>query len=319
MLCNAVQRSSLNNTSDLSFAAMTSTPLSLGQRASELTIGDAFGSDLTRVSCVNISHRRDAWVATIMCAQYLESVIDSIVVRDDEFAPVGIIGGFDILSYLRKNPSKNALYETSVSEIMFRDLFRIENKDSTLGGVIETWRRLGRAFAIVPNEYGDFSSLSARRMLEVGTRYNFDFTVDSISKKKAITFERDSNLGNILEVMFQNRTRKLLLEGTSTYLSDRLILASIAKLLNSQKDIDNFFEIPVDQLDLETVESVQPETSFSELCYIMNSMEHPYVKCGDAIITSWDVCTALLTASFTEHTPWVEEESPTEPEDSYIT
>jgi hypothetical protein len=35
--------------------------------------------------CVNIDEGGEIWVATLMCAQYLESAVDSIIVRDRGF------------------------------------------------------------------------------------------------------------------------------------------------------------------------------------------------------------------------------------------
>ena len=46
-----------------------------------------------------------------------------------------------------------------------------------------------------------------------------------------ITFEPDDSLKTIVDLMFEHKTRKLLLEYSDQYISDRLILKEISKLL----------------------------------------------------------------------------------------
>lgn len=63
---------------------------------SELTLEELFPKTLTDTSCVYINKGREVWVATEMCAHYIESVIDSIVVQDNEKL-IGIVGGYSPL------------------------------------------------------------------------------------------------------------------------------------------------------------------------------------------------------------------------------
>ena len=77
---------------------------------SELTLDKMLSSSLTDTPCVYLNQEREVWVATEMCVQYLESSIDSIVIRNDELTPVGIVGGYDILSHIRNNPTRDFQY-----------------------------------------------------------------------------------------------------------------------------------------------------------------------------------------------------------------
>ncbi|NIQ15176.1 MAG: hypothetical protein GTO02_12530, partial [Candidatus Dadabacteria bacterium] len=61
---------------------------------SESTLEQLFPQTLTDTSCVYIEKEREIWVATEMCAQYIESNVDSIVVRENGKA-LGIVGGYD--------------------------------------------------------------------------------------------------------------------------------------------------------------------------------------------------------------------------------
>src|SRR5574337_636648 len=89
-------------------------------------------------SGINLNKGREVWVDTLMCTQYVESFVDSIIIRDDDFKPIGIVGGYDILDHLRKNPTRDFQYQTKVGEIMFKDLPQIE-KTTKLGDLTKIW------------------------------------------------------------------------------------------------------------------------------------------------------------------------------------
>lgn len=69
----------------------------------ESTLEQLFPDTLTSTNCVFVDKEREVWVSTEMCAQYLESTIDALVVQDDGKS-IGIVGGYDILDHLRKKP-----------------------------------------------------------------------------------------------------------------------------------------------------------------------------------------------------------------------
>jgi hypothetical protein len=87
---------------------------------SELTLEELFPETLSETVCVNIDEGRDIWVATLMCAEFLESSVDSIIVRDHGFKPIGIVGGYELLDHLRKNPTRDFQYRMKVSDNMFK-------------------------------------------------------------------------------------------------------------------------------------------------------------------------------------------------------
>lgn len=264
----------------------------------ELTLEESFGDSLTNVPCTSIHYRRDVWVATLMCAQYLESTVDSIVVRDDDFRPIGIVGGYDVLNHLRKNPTRDSQYKAKVEEIMFRDLPKTE-KETKLKDLIDFWKVSGRAFAIIDNEYGDYSLVSARRMLEVCIRCKTDISISSMPKKKIVTFKGDESLEQVLNAMYENKTRKLLLQNSNQYISDRLILQGISRMLNLETDVDDFLHIPINKFDTEEVTIIKDDLECDSLCSVMIRMEHPYIMYGDTVITPWDICLTLLSEKLT--------------------
>ena len=228
-----------------------------------------------------------------MCVQYLESSVDSIVIRDDDHNPLGLVGGYDLLKHIQKNPTRDFQYETKVKDIMYENLLIVE-KDMTFQELMEKWCISRRAFAITPNSFQGYSPISARKILEVGIRSKTNISISSMPKKKMITFQPDDSLQKIVDLMFEHNTRKLLLEYSNQFISDRLVLKEISKLLKFYPDIDNFLDIPVNQVELEDVSVVLDDLNLNEVCAKMYEMDHPYVIYKDISVTPWDVCNVLM-------------------------
>ena len=260
---------------------------------SELTLEELLPNTLTNTVCVNINQEREVWVATLMCSEYLESMVDSIIIRDEKFRPIGIVGGYDILNHLRKNPKRDSQYQTKVKEMMLKNPLQVE-KTTKFKDLMKSWMESRRAFAIIANEFGDCSAVSARKMISVGTKCKADISISSMPKKKIVTFKQDDSLGKILDLMFENKTRKLLLENSNQFISDRLILGEISKILKFQTDVEYFLDIPINQFKFEDVTTIGEDIKFNRLCSIMENMDHPYVTYKDTVISPWDVCLVLM-------------------------
>ncbi len=261
---------------------------------SELTLQELFPKTLTDTSCVYIDKESEVWVATEMCAQYIESNVDSIVVCDPNNKPIGIVGGYDLCDYLRKNPTRDSQYNHKVEDIMFTELPQIE-KTTTLEDLIERWRNSRRAFAILPNEAGGYSPISARKMLEIGSKCKTDITVSSMPKKEIVTFQKDDSLGKVLDLMFENKTRKLILKDSNQFISDRLILTGISNKLKFEKEVDNFSDLPITEFHFGQVRKIKEDLKFNQLCSLMDKMDHPFVIYNDIPVTPWDVCLTLMS------------------------
>ena len=261
---------------------------------SELTLEQLFSDSLTETPCVYLNSEREVSVATEICVQYLESSVDSIVIRDDEQPPMGMIGGYDLLNHIRKNPSRDFQYDTKVKDIMCENLLIVE-KNITFQDLMEKWTASRRAFAITPNAFHGYSSISARKMLEIGIKSKTDISISSMPKKKMVTFQPDDSLRRIVDLMFEHDTRKLLLEYSNQFISDRLVLKEISKLLKFHPDVDNFLDIPVNQMELEDVVIVLDDLNLSEICAKMYEMDHPYMIYKDISVTPWDICNALMS------------------------
>ncbi len=266
---------------------------------SELTLDQMLSDSLTDTPCVYLNQDREVWVATEMCVQYLESSIDSIVIRNDDFTPVGIVGGYDLLNHIRKNPTRDFQYEHKVKEIMFEELPVVE-KETRFKDLMERWQNSRRAFAITPNSFQGYSPISARKILDVGIKSQSNISISSMPKKNIVTFGLDYSLQQIIDLMFEHNTRKLLLEYSNQFISDRIILEEISKMLKFHSDVDNFLDIPVSQIELQEVTVLKEDLNLNQICLMLYKMDHPYLIYKDIAVSPWDVCLTLLSGDVTQ-------------------
>jgi len=274
-------------------------PSFLKKPISERSLGELFVDSGSFPLCVNIDKGKELWVATGMLIEYLESFTDSVVVRDN-FKPIGIVGGYDIMINLIKNPTHDFFFKTKVEDIMMKELPIVSMK-TELGVVIMDWKASRRAFSVVPNLFEDFSCISAKFLIKVGMFCNTDFFISQIPKKKLITFKSSDTIGNIINSMFENNTRRLVLEGTDQFVSDRIILGHIVEKLNFLKGEDSLMEMPVNLLELEKATTINEDVSIGQLCRVMSEAERPYVIYNDKVFTPWDVCETLMRPEIREY------------------
>ena len=142
-----------------------------------------------------------------------------------------------MIYYIIYNKILCIFFQTKIDEIFFKPLPQV-NEKIKLVDLIEGWKKTRRAFSVIANQYSDYFSISARKLLEIGKRYKSGVSVSSIPKKKIISFKGDESLGTILDRMFKNYTRKIVLENSNQFVSDRLILGEISNILKFQ-EIDN--------------------------------------------------------------------------------
>lgn len=271
------------------------------------TLDELLGNSLTSSVCVNSHRNTKIWVLTGMLAHYLESFTDSVVVRDSiekekKFGdhPIGIVGGKEIIENVLLNPHSNFFERTHAEDVMYQQ-WPVVTKQSKLFELLDNWRSTKRAFAIIPNELNDYSPISTRRVLEIGMKVKTDLTISELPKKRPITFKKDDKIGDIMNLMLKNKTRKLILEGSASFISDRIIVEKIAEDLKFLRDVENFLLLPIKNFKLENVKEVQENLSLPEASKLLFEMEHPYLICKDHVLSPFDVCMALASEELTEY------------------
>ena len=266
---------------------------------SDLSLESLFGDSLTASLCVNVEKGTETWVATGMLVQQLESFTDSVVVRENN-KPIGIVGGKDIIVPLVDNPTSSLFYDTKVEDVM-ETRFLTVTKKSKLKEVINYWKETRRAFAAVPNEFSDYSALSAKKMLEIGTKVKTEISISQLPKKKIGTFDEKKTIGDVLNSMLEINARRLFLVDSNKFINDRIILQKITDELKCLKETENFMDLPISEFNLEEARNITDDLTIQEISKIMYKMEHPSVLYQDQIITPWDICLILLSENITEY------------------
>ncbi|MFZ0184111.1 MAG: CBS domain-containing protein [Nitrosotalea sp.] len=228
--------------------------------------------------------------AVSLLPHYLETLTDSLVVTSHE-KPVGFIGGLEVLDNILKNPTSRMLEETTVGQVMNKNLVII-SPQTKLFELVEKWTETRRAFAIIPNQYHGFSVISARKLLEVGRLCKIKIS-NIPRRRKTVTFHKDQTVREIMNMMFENKTRKLVLEGTSEFISGRIIIEKIARDLNYLRNVDNFLEMKGTIFQLDKAMVVSAEIEMDVACKMMLDMQAPYLIAGNQVVSPWDIVMAL--------------------------
>ncbi|MDE1830339.1 MAG: CBS domain-containing protein [Thaumarchaeota archaeon] len=260
---------------------------------SQYALKDLLQSSLLSSPAVSVTTEDLVTEATNLLPHHLETFTDSLVVVEDE-KPVGLIGGLEILEGVLKNPDASFFAKTRIKEIMSKKLIILDN-DTTLGSLLDLWKQTGRAFALIPNEYHGYSAVSARKLLEVAMSCKTKLKVGDVSKRKIITFRKDQKVKEIIESMFANKTRKLVLEGTSEFISDRIIIQKISRDLNCLQCADNFLEMKGAAFVLDKAKKVSDQMALEEGCKLLYEMQSPYLLLSDGVVTPWDVIMSLTS------------------------
>ena len=253
-------------------------------------LSELLQNSLTSTPCVNVRKNAKVTVIAGMLVQYLESFTDSVVVRDST-KPIGVIGGREIIQGVYKNPSSDFFEMNFVEDIMDNRL-NVVTPDTSLKELITLWKDVGRAFAVINVGNEDYSVVSAKKLLEIGINSDSEFHISEIPKKKIVTFDKDATFGDVMKLMLENKTRKILFEGTNQFINDRIIIETIEKF-DFLLGVDNFLNIPVSVTTLEEAKVISEDLSLSNISKIMYDMSQPLVIQEDRVISPWDICMAL--------------------------
>ncbi len=263
------------------------------------TLRELLSETLTYSLCIHIEKGKEVWMVAGMLAQYLESATDSVLVIDSG-KPMGVIGGKEIMENLLKNPTSSLFYGTKVEDIMEPNPLIITD-DTKYKDLMEQWKKRGRAYAVIANEWGFYSAISAKKILEIGMRCKTNLSISDLPKKSLVTFKKDDTMGSIVNSMFENKTRKILLENSNKYINDRIIIETITEKMNHLKEMDYFLNMPANIIELEEARVIWDDLKINEISAMMYDMEHPYVIYKNWTVTPWDICNVLLSESITEY------------------
>ena len=256
----------------------------------ESPLSELLGNSLTSTPCVNVRKTAKVRVVGGMLVQYLETFTDSVLVRDDT-KPIGVVGGREIIQGIYKNPSSD-FFEMKFVEDIADNRLNLATPDTTLKELLSLWKEVSRAFAIINVGNDDYSVISAKKLLEIGMNSDSDFHISEIPKKKIVRFDPDATFGDVMKLMLENRSRKIMAKGSNQFINDRIIIETMEKL-DFLLGKDNFLEIPVDIVTLANAVEVYEDLNLSEISKIMYEMSQPLIVHEDSVISPWDICMAL--------------------------
>jgi len=274
-------------------------PAMIWMKISEFALRDLLPLSLMNTPCVSVQKDNNVQEAIGLLIPYLESMTDSLIVTNGDNKPLGIVGGREIIERVLSNPTAN-LFESKVESVMSSKITRVTGT-TKLKDVIEEWKGTGRAFSIIPNLIGGYSAISARKLLEVGKSSMTEMTISEMPKKKSLTFKIGATVSDVINMMLKHQTRKLLLENSNQFISDRIIIEKIATDFNYLKNTNNFLDLPVIDFGLEYAKIITKDLNINELSSIMFGMMHPYAVFRDQTISPWDICLALLSEKMQEY------------------
>ena len=231
--------------------------------------------------------------AATLLPHHLETLTDSLVVTSND-KPVGIIGGIEVLEGILKNQTSGFLDKTKIGDVMSKKLVII-NSNSKFSELVDTWVHTRRAFAIIPNQYHGYSVISARKILEVGTSFKINTPISTIPTKRMITFQKKDTIKDIVQRMFDNKTRKLVLHGTSFFINDRIIIEKLTREFNCLRSGEDFLGMNSDIFNLDTANNVTDNLTISEACKIMQDMKSPYLMIDGKVLSPWDIIMILAS------------------------
>ncbi|MDE1770446.1 MAG: hypothetical protein KGI28_07850 [Thaumarchaeota archaeon] len=265
-------------------------PDTLRKDLNHCTIEEILPHLIVNSSMATIESKEKMWVATSMLVRFLSSYTNNLVVMESD-NPVGMIGSKEVLHGLYGNPSNDFFSEHTVNETMNRGL-DVTSPKSRVYDLLRKMNYHGRDFALVQTTDGDFSTISARRLLEVGILCDTRLKVSDIPSKKIVTFQKEDTLGFLIKEMLQNNIDVVVLEHTPLFVTPQIIFEKIVEL-NYLDGIDGFLDSKINSLNLKSGKIISDNITVPEMCKIMLGMKNAFVMTQDNVLTPWDLITTL--------------------------
>lgn len=265
-------------------------PTTLGKDLNHCTIEEILPHLIVNSSMATIESKEKMWVATSMLVRFLSSHTNNLVVIESD-NPVGMIGSREVLQGIYENPTHDFFSEHMVHEVMNRGL-DITSPKARVYDLLKKMNYLGRDFALVQTTDGEFSTISARRLLEVGILCDTRIKVSDMPSKKIVTFQKEDTLGFLIKEMLRNNTDVVVLEHTPLFVTPQIIFEKISEL-NYLDGIDDFLDSRISSLNLKSGRIISDNITVPEMCKIMLSMKNAFVMTQDNVLTPWDLITTL--------------------------
>lgn len=265
-------------------------PSTLGKDLNHCTIEEILPHLLVYSSMATIESKEKIWVATSMLVRFLATHTNNLVVMESD-SPVGMLGSKEVLQGVYSNPTHEFFIERSVHDVMSNNIEKASPK-MRVYDLLKRMNDIGRDFALVQTTDGEFSTISARRLLEVGILCDTRIKVSDMPSKKVVTFQKEDSIGFIIEEMLRNNTDVVILEHAPLFVTPQTIFEKISEL-NYLDRVDGFLESKVSTLNLKTGRIISDNITVPEMCKIMLGMKNAFVMTQNNVLTPWDLITTL--------------------------
>lgn len=265
-------------------------PSTLGKDLTDCTIEEILPHLLVYSSMATIESKEKIWVATSMLVRFLATHTNNLVAIESDM-PVGMLGSKEVLQGLYSNPVHSFFSEQIVHNIMSKDIEKA-SPNMRVYDLLKKMNGSGRDFALIQTTDGEFSTISARRLLEVGILCDTRIKVSDMPSKKVVTFQKDDSIGFLIGEMLRNNTDVVILEHTPLFVTPQTIFEKISEL-NYLDGIGDFLDSKASTLNLKTGRIISDNITVPEMCKIMLGMKNAFVMTQNNVLTPWDLLTTL--------------------------
>ena len=238
----------------------------------------------------SLSGEDNLWIASSMLNRVSDTT-NNIVVIEKEY-PSGIISTKEILRGVLKNPTLNFFDKTSSSDIMNRK-FYLDTRSAKLAKILSQMNSTNQTFSIIQNSKYDFTSISFREILEIGSMCQIDNMQELETKEKVRKCTRDSSVKNVIKLLVDGKIELVQLEEESLVLDKQSILQNIVTKLNFLENVDDFLELNSTIFQFQAPKLIPENLAFPEICKLMLDMKFPYLITSKRIWTPHDVMEIL--------------------------
>lgn len=253
----------------------------------DCSVNDCIPYALRHVPVAFCKDDERVWYATDLLNRYLESHTDCILVtHEGRFS--GILDGREWVANFLKFPTREFFLKSS-GDIMSKESILQTEPNTKMSKVIETWKNLRRAVAVIYNHDSSLSPVSLRAVLGIIAISKTETRISEIKSKNAVVVNRDEPMKNILLRMLQKKVRRVIVEGTQNYTSDRLIIEHVVNDLHFLKNTEDVLENSLEDHNFARMVEIDKDIPLSELCKTLGALKHPCVTYHGNIITPWDI------------------------------
>ena len=234
------------------------------------------------------------WLSVAFFALYMGTFSDGIAITENKKL-VGYFGSKQVIEYLQEQHTSSALMEKTIKDMPKRDHFVFFSTSNTLSDIFNEWKKSGFAYSAIQNGE-EYSTISINSMLGFIELYDLPNKISEIPKKDTITYSNNDTVSVIFDKMLQHKCRRLVLEGTTDVLSDRIIIDAICNEFDYLKKTSDFLSIKAKSFNAKKAMEIAQDSKITDVAHNMLMENHPMIISDGQIITPWDIVVQFFEA-----------------------